>query len=177
MKFLDKLLIVLLSLLVTCVSLFLIVISARVVSQQYLSICLSMVYGKWETGALGIVLLIFSLFVLVYVLKPRKLPEAVVSDSELGKVCITLGAVESLVQKVIRDIQDVTESRIYIKRQEDGVSITLKITVNYDVIIPELASEMQGTIRDYVESTAGIKVNNVLIRVSNVSNQKAKAGK
>jgi uncharacterized alkaline shock family protein YloU len=101
----------------------------------------------------------------------------VVSDSELGKVCITLGAVESLVQKVIRDIQDVTESRIYIKRQEDGVSITLKITVNYDVIIPELASEMQGTIRDYVESTAGIKVNNVLIRVSNVSNQKAKAGK
>jgi uncharacterized alkaline shock family protein YloU len=88
-----------------------------------------------------------------------------------------LGAVESLIQKVIRDIQDVTESRIYIKRQEDGVSITLKITVNYDVIIPELASEMQGTIRDYVESTAGIKVNNVLIRVSNVSNQKAKAGK
>jgi len=113
----------------------------------------------------------------VYILKPRELPETIVSESDLGKVAITLGAVESLVQKVIRDIEDVTESKIYIKKQEDGVSIVLKITVNYDVVIPDLTSEMQTTVKNYVESTAGIRVKNVRIIVSNVSNQKAKAVK
>ena len=57
------------------------------------------------------------------------------------------------------------------------MSIVLKITVNYDVVIPDLTSEMQTTVKNYVESTAGIRVKNVRIIVSNVSNQKAKAVK
>jgi len=177
MKFLDKLVTVFLSLLSICVSLFFIVTATKVVSLQYFMTSLSTLYGSWEAGVFGISLLVLSLCILVYILKPRELPETIVSESDLGKVAITLGAVESLVQKVIRDIEDVTESKIYIKKQEDGVSIVLKITVNYDVVIPDLTSEMQTTVKNYVESTAGIRVKNVRIIVSNVSNQKAKAVK
>jgi len=130
-----------------------------------------MVYGRWEIGIVGLILLLVSLRLLVYALKSKRLPETIVRDSELGMVCITLSAVESIVQKVIRDIEDVKESEIYIKKQGDGVSITLKITVNYDVIIPEITSELQKTIKDYVESTAGISVKDVRISVNNVSNQ------
>ena len=117
MKFLDKLVTVFLSLLSICVSLFFIVTATKVVSLQYFMTSLSTLYGSWEAGVFGISLLVLSLCILVYILKPRELPETIVSESDLGKVAITLGAVESLVQKVIRDIEDVTESKIYIKKQ------------------------------------------------------------
>ncbi|NLZ55027.1 MAG: alkaline shock response membrane anchor protein AmaP [Thermoanaerobacteraceae bacterium] len=171
MKFFDRIVIATFSLLTAIVSVIFIIISTDLISLRYFSTSLSMVYGRWETGAFGLVLLIFSLCFLVYALKSKRVPETIVRDNDLGKVCITLNAVESIVQKVIRDVEDVKESRIYIKKQEDGVSVALKITVNYDVIIPELTSELQKTIKDYVESTAGILIKNVRISVSNVSNQ------
>lgn len=171
MKFLDKLLITILSLFAIFLSFFFIIISIKIISPQYLITSLSVIYGRWETGVSGLVLLILCFSILFNVLKSKRLPETIVRDSELGKVCITLSAVESIVQKVLKDLEDVKESRIYIKKQEDGVSITLKITVNFDVIIPELTSELQTTIKNYVESTAGISVKNVSISVNNVSNQ------
>jgi len=148
-----------------------------IISLQYINTGISILYGNWETGVLGLALMILSVCILVYVLRPRHIPEAIISNSEIGKVCITLGAVESLVQKVVHDMENVNESKICIKKQDDGVAIVLKITVNYDVTIPELTSEMQTTVKSYVESTAGISVKNVRIIVSNVSNPKAKVVK
>jgi len=177
MKFFEKLLVFILTLFTICMSIFFIAISTKFIGLQYISTSLSVFYGKWETGVFGFLLLIFSVYIFVYVLKPQRFPEAIVSDGELGKVCITLGAVESLVQKVIRDIEEVMESKISIKKKENGVSIILKITVNYDVTIPDLTSEMQTAIKNYVEATAGISVISVRIVVSDVSNQKTKVVK
>ncbi len=73
--------------------------------------------------------------------------------------------------KVIRDIENIKDSKIKVKKQENGISILLKLTVNYDVIIPEMTSELQKTIKDYIETTAGISVNDIQISIDNVSNQ------
>ena len=73
-------------------------------------------------------------------------------------MCITLNAVESLVLKVIRDIENIKDSKVKIRNQENGISIILKLIVNYDVIIPDMTTELQKTIKDYLETTAGILV-------------------
>jgi len=171
MRIFERIAVAVFTLLAIIVGIALILISTELIGLQYFSTSISTLYGNLETGVGGIALLILSFSYLVYTFKSRGVPEAVVRNGELGKVCITLGAVENIVQKVLRDVEEVKESRIYIKKQEDGVSITIKVTVNYDVIIPDLASELQKTIKDYVESTAGISVKNVRISVNNVSNQ------
>ena len=171
MNLFDRIVLAIYALFFTAVSVILILFSARVVSFQYFSTSLSLLYGRWETGFVGLILLLVSLRFLLYGLKSKQLPETTVRDGELGKICITLNAIESLVQKVIRDIENVKDSKIKIKKQENGVSIVLKLTVNYDVVIPEITSELQKTIKDYIETTAGILVKDVCISIDNVSNQ------
>lgn len=171
MRFWDRLVISFFSLFTIIVSIIFLLMSTKLIGLHYFSTSLSILYGRWETGVFGIVLLILSLSYFVYAFKSKETPETVVGNSELGRVGIALSAIESIVQNVIRDVEDIKDSRIHIKKQQEGVSITLKITVNYDIIIPELTSELQKTIKDYVESTAGISVKNIHISVKNVSNQ------
>ncbi len=162
----------------TVVSVVLILFSIQAVGFEYFSTSLSILYGRWETGVVGLILLIVSLRFLLYGLKSRQLPETTVRDGELGKVCITLNAVESLVLKVIQDIENVKDSKIKIKKRENGVSVLLRLTVNHDVIIPEMTFELQKAIKDYIETTAGIFIKDVRVSIDNVSNQsKQKAAK
>jgi uncharacterized alkaline shock family protein YloU len=171
MNLFDRIVLAVYALFFTAVSVVFILFSTRIVSFNYFSTSLSVLYGRWETGIVGLILLLVSLRFLLYGLKSKQLPETTIRDGELGKVCITLNAVESLVLKVIRDIESVKDSSIKIKKQENGVSIILKLTVNYDVIIPDMASELQKTIKEYTENTAGILVKDVRISIDNVSNQ------
>lgn len=73
--------------------------------------------------------------------------------------------------KVVRGIENIKDSKIKIKKLDNGVSILLKLTVNFDVIIPETSFELQKTIKDYIENTAGITVKDVRVSIDNVSNQ------
>lgn len=171
MNLFDRIVLAVYALVFTAVSVVLVLFSTKVLSFNYFSTSLSLLYGRWETGVAGLILLLVSLRFLLYGLKTDRLPETTVRDGELGKVCITLNAVENLVQKVIRDIENVKDSRIKIKKQENGVSIVLNLTVNYDIVIPEITSELQKTIKDYIESTAGILVKDVRISIDNVSSQ------
>lgn len=171
MNLLDRIILAIYALFFTAVSVVFILFSTRIVGFQYFGPSLSFLYGRWETGVVGLVLLVLSLRFLLYGLKSQRHPEATVKDGELGKVCITLNAVESLVLKVIRDIENIKDSKVKIRNQENGISIILKLIVNYDVIIPDMTTELQKTIKDYLETTAGILVKDVRISIDNVSNQ------
>jgi uncharacterized alkaline shock family protein YloU len=59
---------------------------------------------------------------------------------------------------------------VHIKKREDGISILLKLVVNYDVAIPEMTSALQKSIKNYIETTAGITVKDVNISVDNIFN-------
>ncbi|AEE91544.1 conserved protein of unknown function [Tepidanaerobacter acetatoxydans Re1] len=171
MNLFDRIMLAVYALFFSLLAIVLILFSVKIVSFQYVITSLSILYGRWETGVIGIVLLLISLRFLFYGLKSESVPETTVKDGELGRVCITLAAIENLALKVIRDIENIKDSKIKVKKQENGISILLKLTVNYDVIIPEMTSELQKTIKDYIETTAGISVNDIQISIDNVSNQ------
>ncbi|WP_296971129.1 alkaline shock response membrane anchor protein AmaP [Tepidanaerobacter sp. EBM-38] len=171
MNLFDRIILAIYALFFSLLSIVLILFSIKIVSFQYVITSLSILYGRWETCAIGLVLLLISLRFLFYGLKSNRVSETTVKDSELGKVCITLDAIENLALKVIRDIENIKDSKIKVKKQENGVSILLKLTVNYDVIIPEMTLELQKTIKDYIETTAGISVNDIQISIDNISNQ------
>ena len=127
-------------------------------------------YGRWEIGVIGFILPIANIKFLLHNIRPKRLPETTVTDGELGKVCITLNAIESLVLKVIQGIENIKDSKIKIKKKENGVSVLLRLTVNHDVVIPEITFKLQKAIKDYTETTAGIYVSDVQVSIDNVSN-------
>lgn len=171
MGILDRIMLSIYALFVTVVSAVLILLSTGRFGFDRFSTGLHFLYGRWETGIAGIVLLIISLRFLFYGLKSKQPSEAVVSESEFGKVCITLKALESLVLKTIQDIDSVKDSNIIIRKRENGVSILLKLTINHDIIIPDMATELQRTIKEHIETSAGILVKDIGVSVNSVSNQ------
>ncbi|MDD4569919.1 MAG: alkaline shock response membrane anchor protein AmaP [Tepidanaerobacteraceae bacterium] len=171
MNLLDRIMLTIYALFLTVVSVIIILFATGIISLQFFSTSILMSYGRWETGVVGVVLLLLSLRFLLSGLKTRQLPDTTIANGELGKVSITLNAVESLVLKVVRGIENIKDSKIKIKKLDNGVSILLKLTVNFDVIIPETSFELQKTIKDYIENTAGITVKDVRVSIDNVSNQ------
>ncbi|GAQ26123.1 alkaline shock response membrane anchor protein AmaP [Tepidanaerobacter syntrophicus] len=179
MNFFDRFLLAIYSLVFSLVSIAVIMFSLKTIRFEYAIAGLTLLYGRTEALATGIVLLLIGIRFLFYSLKSnKKVRETIIKSDELGKIAITLDAVESLVLKVIKDNENIKDSTIIVKRQDKGVSIILKLVVNYDVVIPDIAAELQNTIKNYIETTAGVPVSDIQINITNISNQsKPKASK
>lgn len=96
MNLLDRIMLTIYALFLTVVSVIIILFATGIISLQFFSISILMSYGRWETGVVGVVLLLLSLRFLLSGLKTRQLPDTTIANGELGKVSITLNAVESL---------------------------------------------------------------------------------
>lgn len=171
MNIFDRILLIVYSLVLSIVSVVIILFSTRLISLNYFSTSLSILYGRWETALVGGVLLLISLKLLFSSIKIQRVSETIIKNAELGKVTISLNAVESLVLNVIQNIEHIKDVKVHIKGYEDGVSVILKLVVTPDIDIPEITEELQSTIKDHVESTAGIVVKDIRITVENVSDQ------
>ena len=156
------------------VSIFVIVFSMKLINIDIFWTSIAPWYGRWETGILGAVLLVISVRLIFSGLRPKQPPESTIKNSEMGKVSISLTAVESLVLKLVRDIEKIKDVKVNIRKSENGVSILLKMVVTHDVKIPDLSSELQKNVKEYIETATGLIVNDVSIKVDNVYNPSLK---
>lgn len=171
MNLVDRILLTVQTLLFSAIAVATILFSTRLISYDNLSTSLQVLHGRWEVALVGLVFLVISIRLLFSGLKTKKITEAVIKSGEFGAVTISLVALESLVLSTIRNMEDIKDVKVNIKKIDEGVSINLKLVVNLDVVIPEIAEELQNTIRASIENTAGIAVSDVRICVENVSNQ------
>lgn len=174
MNILDKLLVIISSLLLAAISIVMIVFSCGLIEAQFFWTRLAMLHGRWEVSVIAAIFLIISLKLIFSSLKTQKQPEILVNSCELGNTIMSENAIESLVLKISRDIKNIQDVKVKLKKQDDGISIMLKLMVDYDVNIPDLSDELRNTIKDYVENTAGVIVKDVNIKVDNVSNPSSK---
>lgn len=174
-KFFDKLLLVI-------VLLFNIAIAAVCVGMALSLITYDMIAGvvgvltngyfvnNLIMGAVGIVLLIFAfrLFVAMGKKKDVKQPKPVstlVNDSQNGCVYITLSAIDGMTQRFCRNNSKVRECISSIDAGANGILIDLKLAFAPETIIPETTDELQKTLKEYIETICGIKVESVFITV------------
>lgn len=168
MNIFDKIMLTVYTLFIMFISIVVILFSTQIISLDFFSTSLSMLYGRWETSIVGLVLLLISLRLFFLNIKTERNPETSIHNGELGNVSITLKAIESLVKKVIGETEDIKDAKIKIHKQNDCISIILKIMINHDVIIPDMTKELQLNIKDYIENTAGISVTDVKVSIENI---------
>jgi len=161
-------------LLMLVVSFFVIIFSLKLIDIYVFWTSISSWYGRWETGVIGAALLIISIRFIVPGLKPKQPAESTIKTSEIGSVSISLAAVESLVLKLIREIEKIKDVKVKIRKSENGVSILLRMVVTHDVKIPELSTELQKDVKEHIETATGLIVSDVSIKVDNVYNPSLK---
>ena len=122
------------------------------------------------TVAMGGIDIAVSLFLLLAVgFRPSRRPlETVIQYSELGEVRISIAAIENMVQRVTQRHEAVKESSRKVVNTAQGLVVYLKARVLPDLNLPDLASELQKSIKNYIEEVTGVTVAEVKVLVENI---------
>ncbi|WP_018132463.1 alkaline shock response membrane anchor protein AmaP [Effusibacillus pohliae] len=115
------------------------------------------------------VLLLVSLRFLFFRAGGSKEPQSIVHKTEHGDVRISLQTLESLADRAARLVRGVSELKTKVRPAEAGVRIGLRVSVDPDLDIPQITTSVQQKVKDYVESTAGVSVQNVVVYVNDIT--------
>jgi hypothetical protein len=130
----------------------------------------TMMQRSWETGFTALVLLAAAIHLLIISL-PTKSERAIVRETPLGQIRVSLRAIENAVFRSVRLVKGVRAAEAKVEPNAEGVSILVYVSVAPDYVIPELAHTVQQNVEHYVQDTVGIPVTNVLVEVKSVSGE------
>jgi len=124
--------------------------------------------GRTVLGVVsGFLFLIGLRFVYVGI---QKAPvHALVHDTEMGQVRISLVAVKNLVTRVASRIPGVRSVRTAVTAGELGLRVSLELKVAVDANLPELADKLQKAVSSYVRDIVGVSVELVSVSVADIA--------
>ncbi|QAY66245.1 alkaline shock response membrane anchor protein AmaP [Paenibacillus protaetiae] len=118
----------------------------------------------------GIVLFLISLRFFIFSLHrsgPSSAP-SIDQHTDFGDIRISLDTIENLALKAASRQRGVKDLRARIHAADAGLDIVLRVVVDGETAIPALTEEMQRSVKQYVEETAGIPVTNVSVFIANI---------
>lgn len=100
-------------------------------------------------------------------LHQKKESQAIVDESALGQVRVSLVALENLIAKAVGSVPGIREVRPKVGAENGGIGIRLKVIASPDLNVPELSRHMQQLVQDQVREVTGLTVNKIKIEVEN----------
>lgn len=117
---------------------------------------------------IALIFLVLSIMFLLSGFKSDKDKKAVSKYTNIGEIKISLNSVESIALNSSRKLMGVKESKAYVTKLDDSVSIVIKVVILTDINIPSLSEDIQIKVKNSVEETTGIKVSDVRVLVDNI---------
>jgi uncharacterized alkaline shock family protein YloU len=114
------------------------------------------------------VFFLISLMFLLSGVKSGRDKRAVSKHTNIGEIKISLDTIENIALAASRKLSGVRETKAYISRIQDNVSILIKAVVLPDINIPVLSEDMQVKVKKSVEECSGVKVSEVKILIDNL---------
>lgn len=130
---------------------------------------------RTEVTVIGLAELLVAGYLLAWAVRRRHLARAIVQETELGTVRISLKAVEALVQRAARQAQGVRDVKVDLRSDKQGVSIGLTVTVAPDLPLPAISDEVQRRVEQYITETVGVTVSRVAVTFRAVAEPGGKA--
>ena len=170
MQNLDKLLIGIMALGYMIAAVFLVMISLGWTGPwNYIENYLLYTSNRWLLGLVGTVVFIAALTLFFGSVRTKPVRTAVIHETSLGLVNITIPALEHLVVKAARSVQGIREVKPLLKRTEGGLAVQLKVQVQPYIGIPGLTEELQTKVKEYLIKTVGITVNSIKVSVYKIN--------
>jgi uncharacterized alkaline shock family protein YloU len=118
---------------------------------------------RLQVALLGLAEVLIAGYVLAWAVRRRHQARAIIRETDLGTVRISLKAVEALVQRAARQVQGVREVKVDLRQDKQGVSIALTVTVAPDQALPAVSDEVQRRVSQYITETVGVTVSRVAV--------------
>lgn len=94
--------------------------------------------------------------------------KSISKSSNIGEIRISLNTIENIALSASRRINGIKESKAYVSKLGEDVSIYIKAVVLAETHIPTLSEELQVKVKKAVEDTSGINVADVKVSVENI---------
>lgn len=116
-------------------------------------------------------LIVFG-FILMFFGPGKKSKTATVSTFENGKIQISVNAIVQLTKKYLSEYENLKEEKINVIFKKDTANLYLNLTAVSGTDIPAVTDMLQKGLSEYIFSHAGIKLNNIKILISSISEEK-----
>lgn len=124
------------------------------------------------SGIVLVVYLIISIKFFLQSLSVERPPvQAVVQETELGQIRVSVGAVENLVARAIGQVNGVRDITPRVNCTPEGINIFLRVSLSPEVNIPQTSDEIQNKVKDYITEVAGLNIQSVKILVESISSE------
>lgn len=172
----DRILLALYAMVLTAVSLALFVVSLGWTTplESLLSV-LEDPRGRMALGLSSLAFLAVSLRFLYFGFRRKYPSRAIIHETPLGEIRVSLGAVENLVKKVARQIHGVRDVRASVANTPEGVVTDIRAWVSPDVSVPEVSENIQKSVGEYVKNVVGVGVAEVRVLVENITTEARRA--
>jgi uncharacterized alkaline shock family protein YloU len=109
-----------------------------------------------------------SLTFLLSGFKPEGDKKAIVKYNKNGDIRITLNSIENIALATSRKLSGIRDSKAYVTKVGESVSITVKAIVFPEINIPLLSEDLQGKVKSSVEECTGVQVDSVKVLVESI---------
>lgn len=121
-------------------------------------------------AAIFIILAFRTLWVGVNVPKSAE-ESALVKSGEMGEVYMSHEAINNCIIKASHQIKGVREVKPKIKSSPEGISVQLNISVLPETNIPQLTSDLQEKVAQYLQDFGGIRAAEVKVVIESIKSQ------
>ncbi len=180
MKFLDKLVLKIFSLIILVLGIGVILIMTGIlpieVIEEYVSLLVDYENGiKIAIGVLA-VLMLLAVKGMFFTSKPENNgKDGIVLENTNGKLVISKESLENLIASVIKDIPgaDTVSSKTILDRDKNLI-VYVTAVVSKDVMIKDISNELQAKIKTAMKRTADLDVKEVNIKIKNITSKRVK---
>lgn len=122
------------------------------------------------TGSVGLVLCFLSLVLLFMGLQRNaRKDDVLVEKGLLGEVSMSIPAIQLIIMKAVRQVDGAKETRTTVKKVPAGLVITLHMMINPERNVPELTSEVQKKVKEYLENVGGLQIAEIKVLIDDLN--------
>ena len=180
MKFLDKLVLKIFSLIILVLAIGLILIMTGIIPmgiiEDYLNLLVDYENGiKIAIGVLAVLMLLAIKGMFFTGKKENNGKEGIILENTSGKLVISKESLENLIASVIKDIPgaDTVSSKTILDKDKNLI-VYVTAVVSKDVMIKDISNELQEKIKVAMKRTADLDVKEVNIKIKNITSKKVK---
>ncbi|HWI54386.1 MAG TPA: alkaline shock response membrane anchor protein AmaP [Desulfobacteria bacterium] len=131
--------------------------------------------GRAIIAGLIVFFLFLSLKFFLQALSRAAIPErALVKETEMGQISVSLDALENMCFRVANQVKGVKDVKPKVAWYPEGIKVLLKIVLTPDVSVPEVTDEIQSMVKRHISENVGINVAVVKILVEDISSEISK---
>lgn len=180
MKFLEKLSLILFSLIISVISIGLILIMLNVVDMTVITKSIALILRDDLAIRITIGVSVVALLLAIKCIFFGGSSEddgrnGVTLENNSGKLIISRESLENLIANVVKEVQGIEAiSSKTILDKDNNLIVYVTTLVSKDIMIKDVSMQIQDKIKDALNKTADLQVKQVNVKVKNITNKKIK---